>query len=96
MEKYKLLKDLPNAKAGEVFVLVKGHLERIDEDSDGGREILYDRYYVDKYDILNPDKGWFEKIEEKKKFGGRVPKKGDSYYTISWGGTINNLLKEET
>ena len=62
MEKYELLKDLPNAKAGEIFILSNGHLERQQEDSDGGHEILYDRYYVEKYGLLDPSKRWFRKV----------------------------------
>ena len=62
MERYELLKDLPTAKAGEIFILSNGHLERQQEDSDGGHEILYDRYYVEKYGLLDPSKRWFRKV----------------------------------
>lgn len=82
MEKHKLLKDLPNAKAGEIFTLCQREL------ANGGDETVlvgewceFCEEEIEKFDILNPDKGWFEKIEEKE-YDGRVPKVGDIYWAI--------------
>lgn len=59
MEKYKLLKGLPNAKAGGD---IRAKRKR-------------------------QSAGWFKKMEEKK-YGGRVPKKGDIFYCISAAGAV--------
>lgn len=87
MEKYKLLKDLPNAKAGEIFVIAVdiGALVREHNQYD----VLYSKEQLQENDILNLDKGWFEKIEEKK-YGGRVPEIGDYYWFIEGYGNIAN------
>lgn len=61
-EVYELLKDLPNAKAGELFTLCKREL------ANGGDETVlvgewceFCEEELEKFDILNPDKGWFKK-----------------------------------
>lgn len=85
MEKYKLLKDLPNAKAGEIFVIAVdiGALVR----DHNQYSVLYSKEQLQENDILNPDKGWFEKIEEQK-YGGRVREEGDACWYIDEEGDI--------
>ena len=91
MEKYELLKDLPNAKAGEIFEYAAGKTQQLFSETSpatfSGREIK-------EYDILNPDKGWFEKIE-KQEYGGRVPKEGDKYWVVYADGVIESQHWED-
>ena len=85
MTKYKLLKDIPNAKAGEIFEL-KENGSLLFQGSDKSAGVFYKKEEVVAFDLLNPDKGWFEKIEEKR-YGGRVPKEGDKYWYIFANGS---------
>ena len=91
MEKYKLIKDLPNAKAGEIFVIAAdiGALVREHKQY----SVLYSKDQLQENDILNPDKGWFEKMEiEMEKYGGIVPRKGDTYWYIrSYGDVVDDI-----
>lgn len=66
MEKYRLLKDLPNAKAGEIFEYAAGQTQQLFSETSPATFSVQE---IKEYDILNPDKGWFKKIEEKK-YGG--------------------------
>lgn len=86
MEKYKLLKDLPNAKAGEIFEYAAGKTQQLFSETSPA---TFSAQEIKEYDILNPDKGWFEKIEEKK-YGGRVPKRGDKYWVVCGSGVIES------
>lgn len=61
-EVYELLKDLPNAKAGELFTLCKREL------ANGGDETVlvgewceFCEEELEKFDILNFNNGWFKK-----------------------------------
>lgn len=93
--KYKLLKDLPFAKAGEVFERVtyksKDGLSDYDyfktskREKDGEDEVLFTidyNYFLDNFDE------WFEKIEEPTDSIHWTPKKDDEYFWMnSYGET---------
>lgn len=93
--KYKLLKDLPFAKAGEVFERVtyksKDGLSDYDyfktskREKDGEDEVLFTidyNYFLDNFDE------WFEKIEEPTDSIHWKPKKDDEYFWMnSYGET---------
>ena len=60
-KKYKLLKDLPNVKSGELFLLDgKGDLCTINSEVNE----CYLNWEIKKFDILNPTKGWFEEMKD--------------------------------
>ena len=63
MKKYKLLKDLPTWKAGEIFILKEnGNLFW----NDNGTEVMiYFSATLEKFGILE-NKEWFEEIPEQK------------------------------
>lgn len=84
MEKYELLKDLPNAKAGEIFEYAAGKTQQLFSETSPA---TFSGQEIKEYDILNPDKGWFEKIEEQK-YGGRVREEGDACWYIDEEGDI--------
>ena len=83
-KRYKLLKDLPNAKAGEIF-------ERLTDDGAlyyaESSDLLYSGEEIAEFGILDRGKGWFEKIEEQK-YGGRVREEGDACWYIDEEGNI--------
>lgn len=77
MEKYKLKKDTFFFEAGTICLLTpKGNL--ILEDSEG--TVVLRKHQLESHPELLDE--WFEKIEEKK-YGGRVPKRGDRYWYVS-------------
>ena len=93
--KYKLLKDLPFAKAGEVFERVtyksKDGLSDYDyfktskREKDGEDEVLFTidyNYFLDNFDE------WFEKIEEPTDSIHWKPKHGAEYFWIDECGSI--------
>ena len=81
--KYKLLKDLPFAKAGEVF-------ERVTYKSkDGEDEVLFTidyNYFLDNFDE------WFEKIEEPTTSVRRTPKMGEAYFYVDEYGNVEREI----
>ena len=79
MKKYKLLKDLPTWKAGEIFILKEdGNLFW----NDNGTEVMiYFSATIEKFGILE-NKEWFEEIPEEPKSVFDL-KKGDDYWFIS-------------
>lgn len=86
-KRYKLLRDLPNAKAGEIFELGEnGNL--YSAPLKAVNYLFYTLEEIEEHGILNLDKGWFEEIGEEK-YGGRVPKAGDKYYSLQEMGRID-------
>lgn len=82
MEKYKLRKDTFFNKAGTICKLTpKGNM--VLDDCEGAC-ILHDYQLKEHPELLDE---WFEKIEEKK-YGGRAPKNGDTFYYISAAGEV--------
>lgn len=97
--KYKLLKDLPFAKAGEVFERVtyksKDGLSDYDyfktskREKDGEDEVLFTidyNYFLDNFDE------WFEKIEEPTTSVRRTPKMGEKYFYIDEYGNVEREI----
>lgn len=97
--KYKLLKDLPFAKVGEVFERVtyksKDGLSDYDylkirkREKDGEDETMFSIDY--DYFLGNFDK-WFEKIEEPVDSIHWKPKKGDKYFCFGNDGQIFSVF----
>lgn len=84
MEKYKLKKDTFFHEAGMVCRLTpKGNLVL---DDNIGTCILNRKKLKEHPELLDE---WFEKIEEEKKYGGRVPKEGNEYWFIDDHGRIH-------
>ena len=82
MRKYKLLKDLPTFKAGQMFELCNDGLWQIDEN--GALVVMaYARATLDKFSNILDE--WFEEVKENKVWR---PKKGGMYYYIWSDGTI--------
>ena len=97
--KYKLLKDLPFAKAGEVFERVtyksKDGLSDYDyfktskREKDGEDEALFTidyNYFLDNFDK------WFEKIEEPTTSVRRTPKMGEAYFYVDEYGNVEREI----
>ena len=97
--KYKLLKDLPFAKAGEVFERVtyksKDGLSDYDyfktskREKDGEDEVLFTidyNYFLDNFDE------WFEKIEEPTTSVRRAPKMGEAYFYVDEYGNVEREI----
>ena len=97
--KYKLLKDLPFAKAGEVFERVtyksKDGLSDYDyfktskREKDGEDEALFTidyNYFLDNFDE------WFEKIEEPTTSVRRTPKMGEAYFYVDEYGNVEREI----
>ena len=97
--KYKLLKDLPFAKAGEVFERVtyksKDGLSDYDyfktskREKDGEDEVLFTidyNYFLDNFDE------WFEKIEEPTTSVRRTPKMGEAYFYVDEYGNVEREI----
>lgn len=87
MERYKLLKDLPTFKAGDVFYISQyGAL--IYDDGDFG-VMAYSRSTLEKFpNIL---KEWFEEIQEESTDSIHwKPENGDIYWFIGIGGKTNH------
>ena len=61
-KRYRLLKDLPNAKAGDIFEQTEdGGL--LFQGSDKSAGVYYKKEEVIVFDLRNPDKGWFEEVK---------------------------------
>lgn len=90
MAKYKLLKDLPTFKAGDLFYISQcGDLMH-----DGGNVgiMAYARHTLDMFpDILTE---WFEEVQESTDSIHWKPKNGDNYYYIvySYNPLHNEIL----
>lgn len=97
--KYKLLKDLPFAKAGEVFERVtyksKDGLSDYDyfktskREKDGEDEVLFTidyNYFLDNFDE------WFEKIEEPTTSVRHTPKIGEKYFYVDEYGNVEREI----
>jgi len=97
--KYKLLKDLPFAKAGEFFERVtyksKDGLSDYDyfktskREKDGEDEVLFTidyNYFLDNFDE------WFEKIEEPTTSVRRTPKMGEAYFYVDEYGNVEREI----
>ena len=90
MAKYKLLKDLPTFKAGDIFYISQcGDLMH-----DGGNVgiMAYARHTLDMFpDILTE---WFEEVQESTDSIHWKPKNGDNYYYIvySYNPLHNEIL----
>lgn len=84
MKRYKLLKDLPDAKTGDIFqrktddVTLVNIIYKIDSEEIA----LAPTYHIE--DITNFDE-WFEEINK----AGWKPTKGDEYWTIYNNGSID-------
>lgn len=82
--KYKLLKDLPYAKAGTIF--------NEDVKSDGTRVLEQYRYTIPTIDIDNFDE-WFEQTKEEPTAGvRRTPKMGEPYFYIDEYGNVEREI----
>ena len=78
MKRYKLKKDLPTFKVGDIFYLTEGkNLFRV---SDGW--IAYNRAEIEKFPNIFD---WFEEIEEPTRW---KPEKNQKYYCVSGDGRI--------
>lgn len=88
MKRYKLLKDLPTWKAGEIFILKEnGNLFW----NDNGTEVMiYFSATIEKFGILE-NKEWFEEIPEEPKSVWDL-KAGDSFYLIFNGNILKNSI----
>lgn len=79
MKRYKLLKDLPTFKAGDVFYLSEmGSLLR-----EGDKVPAYSWATLDKFPNILTD--WFEEIKEPTRW---KPEKHGKYYHISYDGSV--------
>lgn len=90
MKKYKLLKDLPTFKAGQIFDLCNDGLWQLD-DNDALVIMAYARATLDKFPNILGD--WFEEIgksEEANESKIWEPKLDRKYYNISDFGFISN------
>ena len=86
MKRYKLLKDLPTFKAGDLFYISQCS----DLMHDGGNVgiMAYARHTLDMFpDILTE---WFEEVQESTDSIHWMPKKGDIYWFIGTDGRINH------
>lgn len=82
--KYKLLKNLPYAKAGTIF--------NEDVKSDGTRTLEQYRYTIPIIDIDNFDE-WFEQTKEEPTVGvRRTPKMGEKYFYIDEYGNVEREI----
>ena len=82
--KYKLLKDLPYAKAGTIF--------NEDVKSDGTRVLEQYRYTIPTIDIDNFDE-WFEQTKEEPTASvRRTPKIGEPYFYIDEYGNVEREI----
>lgn len=84
MKRYKLLKDLPYAKAGTIF--------NEDVKSDGTRVLEQYRYTIPTIDIDNFDE-WFEQTKEEPTASTRrTPKKGEKYFYVDEYGNVEREI----
>lgn len=82
--KYKLLKDLPYAKAGTIF--------NEDVKSDGTRVLEQYRYTIPTIDIDNFDE-WFEQTKEEPTASARrTPKIGEPYFYVDEYGNVEREI----
>ena len=84
MKKYKLLRDLPTFKAGQMFELCNDGLWQT---NDNGALIImaYTRGTLDKFPNILDE--WFEEIKESKVW---EPETGNGYYYISGSGYVDH------
>lgn len=97
--KYKLLKDLPYAKAGEVFERVThksedglsdyDYLEIRKREADGEDET---RFSIDYNNFLDNFDEWFEKIKEPTASARRTPKMGEAYFYVDEYGNVEREI----
>lgn len=82
MKKYRLLKDLPTFKAGDVFVAVEeGNLVH-----ENDNVVAYSWHTLDKFPNILTD--WFEEINESNRW---KPERGQKYYCIDADGQITDV-----
>ncbi len=82
--RYKLLKDLPYAKAGTIF--------NEDVKSDGTRVLEQYRYTIPTIDIDNFDE-WFEQTKEEPTASARrTPKMGEPYFYVDEYGNVEREI----
>lgn len=84
MKRYRLLKDLPDAKTGDIFQRKTDDVTLVDiiYKIDSEEIALAPTYHIE--DIINFDE-WFEEIDK----AGWKPTKGDEYWTIYNNGNID-------
>ena len=70
VRKFELLNDLPNAKAGEIFVIAADTGALVREHNQ--YSVLYSKEQLQENDILNPDKGWFREVRRNKYRDGYI------------------------
>jgi hypothetical protein len=86
MKRYKLLKDLPTFKAGDLFYISEyGAL--VYDDGYGG-VMAYARQTLDMFPNILTE--WFEEIQEPTDSIHWMPKNGDIYWFVGMGGKINH------
>lgn len=79
MKKYKLLKDLPTFKAGDVFIAVEGGNLVHENDN----VVVYNWHTLDKFPNILTD--WFEEIKEPTRW---KPEKREKYYYLLNNGDV--------
>ena len=87
MKRYKLLKDLPDAKTGDIFQRKTDDVTLVDiiYKIDSEEIALAPTYHIK--DITNFDE-WFEEIDK----AGWKPTKGDEYWTVYEEGSISKSI----
>lgn len=90
MKRYKLLKDLPTFKAGDLFYISEyGALVHNGCDPDGYNVMAYAQSTLEKFPNILTE--WFEEIQEESTDSIHwKPKKGDIYWFIGTDGRINH------
>lgn len=90
MKRYKLLKDLPTFKAGDLFYISEyGALVHNGGDPDGYNVMAYAQSTLEKFPNILTE--WFEEIQEESTDSIHwKPKKGDIYWFIGTDGRINH------
>lgn len=90
MKRYKLLKDLPTFKAGDLFYISEyGALVHNGGDPDGYNVMAYAQSTLEKFPNILTE--WFEEIQEESTDSIHwMPKNGDIYWFVGIGGKINH------
>lgn len=99
MKQYRLLKDLPTFKAGQLAYvsslgnLMAGTPEEPETADTGLNLMIYHRFTLEKFSNILTE--WFEEIKEPVDSIHWKPKKGDRYYFIdSWGDVCFNFWND--
>lgn len=90
MKRYRLLKDLPTFRAGDLFYISEyGALVHDGGDPDGYNVMAYAQSTLEKFPNILTE--WFEEIQEESTDSIHwKPKNGDIYWFVGIGGKINH------